>query len=236
MIDKSNTYNEKQSMSNSVVIIDVGSGNLRSAEKAFQKVSYDHDLGFQVLVSRDPEAVLRASHVVLPGQGAFGDCMAGLEAIRGMRDALEDAVLKKGRLYLGICVGMQMMMDRGFEYGVHAGLGWIGGDVVSIPVPEDQPYLKIPHMGWNDLCGVADGLSLVLRSIESSGESTKDFYFVHSFMVQCKNRDHVLAEARHGIDFPAIIGRENMIGVQFHPEKSHDNGLALLTDFLKWAP
>jgi len=236
VIDKGNTYNENQSMSNRVVIIDVGSGNLRSAEKAFQRVSYDQDLGFEVVVSRDPEDVLAASHVVLPGQGAFGDCMLGLQAIDGMRDALEDVVVRNARPYLGICVGMQMMVDRGLEHGVHEGLGWIGGEVVPLKIPQNESRLKIPHMGWNDLQDVSSSCSVVLRSTESCQDSAKDFYFVHSFMVECKDSSHIWARTRHGVDFPAIIGRDTMVGVQFHPEKSHDNGLALLGDFLKWNP
>ncbi|MCB1783582.1 MAG: imidazole glycerol phosphate synthase subunit HisH [Alphaproteobacteria bacterium] len=213
-----------------VVIIDYGSGNLRSAAKAFEKVGADLD----VKISNLAEDVLAADRLVLPGQGAFGDCMDGLQALPGMVEALNEAVLKKGRPFLGICVGMQLMATRGLENGVHAGLNWIEGEVV--PMRPGDKSLKIPHMGWNDLVfpspGVQDNRHIVLRSIDSSN----NFYFVHSFVFQCVYSRHLLAMTEYGGLIPAVVGRENMIGVQFHPEKSQHYGLQLISDFLDWRP
>lgn len=217
-----------------VTIIDVGSGNLRSAAKAFEHVIENelHDL--DVRVSNDPDDVRAAQRIVLPGQGAFGDCMKGLTSIDGMLQALNEAVLKESKPYLGICVGMQLMADRGLEHGSHAGLGWIPGQVVPM-APKDKS-LKIPHMGWNELVvpspGDQDNRHFVLRSAISSDH----YYFVHSFMVQCKYEHHVLGMAEYGGLIPAVIGRDNMVGVQFHPEKSQIAGLKLISDFLQWKP
>ncbi len=218
----------------SLVIIDYGSGNLRSAAKAFERVGADEGLDIDVIVSGKAEDVLNASRIVLPGQGAFGDCMKGLSSVDGMVEALEESVLQKARPFLGICVGMQLMATKGLEHGDHKGLGWIDGDVVPIQ-PEDKA-LKIPHMGWNELIptvseGSKDG-HFVLRSIDSSD----NYYFVHSYMVQCKDTHHVLANTDYGGPVPAIVGRDNMVGMQFHPEKSQQAGLRLIADFLQWTP
>ena len=211
----------------SIVIIDYGSGNLRSASKAFEKVATDENLPLDIIVSANPEDLNKASRIVLPGQGAFADCMAGLTKIPGMIESLEQNVLKKAKPFLGICVGMQLMATRGLEYGEHKGLNWIPGDVIKI-TPADKT-LKIPHMGWNEIA-VTQPSHFSLRSIETS----EHFYFVHSFMVECKDKAHVLAQTNYGGPITAAIGRDNMIGVQFHPEKSQKAGVTLISDFLKW--
>jgi len=318
-------------MSDTLAIIDYGSGNLRSAAKSFEKVIADEDLKIEVKVTSHAEDLHTASHIVLPGQGAFGDCMQGLRAVDGMIEALEEAVLKRGAPFFGICVGMQLLADKGYEYGEHEGLGWIPGEVVALQ-PND-PNLKIPHMGWNtvELTGAphsflqqikriasntpseakgrararpadssakaspategrlsenreADknrakrqgrdcGPAGVRRSIpeathsrcsdssqskqseallcgegssrhsdetnkitQRSTSSENHYYFVHSFQGKMENKDHVLGTADYGGPVTAIIGRDNIIGTQFHPEKSQSAGLDLLTDFLMWKP
>ena len=218
-----------------LIIIDYGSGNLRSAAKSFEHVIKNEARNVTVKVSNKPEDILKADRIVLPGQGAFRDCKENLESIDGMIDAMEEAVLEKGTPFLGICVGMQLLADRGMEHGVTAGLGWINGEVV--PIKPDNPSLKIPHMGWNDLKyysanDTQDNRHFVLRSTESS----ENFYFVHSFMFQCTYNHHCLAWTQYGGTIPAVVGRDNIIGMQFHPEKSHNAGLGLLSNFLEWAP
>ena len=222
----------------SIVIIDYGSGNLRSAAKSFERVCADQALDYEVKVSNKAEDLRKAAKIILPGQGAFGDCMAGLSALDGMIETLEERVLKDGVPFLGICVGMQLLASRGMEHGVHAGLGWIGGDAVPIEpgVDEEGRPLKIPHMGWNSLVfpniGSQDNRHFVLRSVTSS----ENYYFVHSFRVKLNNDHHALAMTDYGGLIPAVIGRDNIIGMQFHPEKSHKAGLRLLSDFLLWQP
>ncbi|MCC7305411.1 MAG: imidazole glycerol phosphate synthase subunit HisH [Alphaproteobacteria bacterium] len=215
----------------SIVIIDYGSGNLRSAGKAFERVAPP---GLDVIVSADPAALNKASRIVLPGQGAFGDCMNGLSSIPGMVETLQENVIEKAKPFLGICVGMQLMATRGLEHGAHAGLDWIPGEVVKMQ-PADKT-LKIPHMGWNELSfpasGPQDNRPFVLRSVNSSDH----YYFVHSFMFQCKNDHHIMAFTDYGGAVPAIVGRDNMLGVQFHPEKSQEAGLRLIAGFLNWKP
>jgi len=220
-----------------VVIIDYGSGNLRSAEKAFQKVIADHDLPFDVIVSADTKAVKEASHIVLPGQGAFGDCMSGLQAVPDMIKTLAQEVLEKKEPFLGICVGMQLLADRGLEHGDHKGLGWISGEIV--PIQPKNPDLKIPHMGWN-VVSVKKPHFMVENQQElneSDPNSSPHFYFVHSFMFESKDRDVVLGYAEYGdIVIPAIIAKDNIVGIQCHPEKSQAAGLQFLYDFLLWNP
>jgi len=203
-------------------LIDYGSGNLRSAEKALARV------GAKTVVTSDPDAVAGAERIVLPGVGAFADCMRGLHAIPGMIAALEECVLKRGAPFLGVCVGMQLLASVGREFGDHAGLGWIAGEVVRLS-PSD-PALKIPHMGWNALeqtrphpvlAGIAPGA---------------DVYFVHSYAMRPRDGAHVLATSDYGGAFAAVVGRDNILGVQFHPEKSQAVGLALLAKFLTWRP
>lgn len=218
-----------------LIIIDYGSGNLHSAMKSFERVISNDHPDVRVEISDKPEEVAKADRIVLPGQGAFRDCMENLKNTDGMIEAMEEAVLKNGTPFLGICVGMQLLATHGMEHGKTAGLNWIEGGV--IPIEPKDPSLKVPHMGWNDLSYLPkrdekDSHHFVLRSTENS----ENFYFVHSFMVQCKNHKHVLATTEYGEKIPAIIGRDNIIGMQFHPEKSHNAGLRLLSRFLKWKP
>jgi len=218
-----------------VLIIDYGSGNLRSAAKSFEKVISDETRDCDVLISDKPEDILKATRLVLPGQGAFPDCMKNLQNTPGMTEALNERVIKDGMPFLGICVGMQLMATRGLEHGACAGLNWIEGEVV--PIMPNNPDLKIPHMGWNELQFSGNGTPqdnrhFVLRSTNLS----ENYYFVHSFMFQCTYNHHYLAMTNYGGEIPAVIGRDNMIGTQFHPEKSHNAGLKLLSNFLDWKP
>lgn len=217
-------------MTATVAIIDYGSGNLRSAEKAIAKAVHDGGLPHRVSVTSDAEAVRRAERIVLPGVGAFADCMKGLCALPGMADALKDAVIARGAPFLGICVGMQLMASRGLEHGVHEGLGWIEGDVVRLE-PGD-PSLKIPHMGWNTLR--VTQAHPVIAHVATAAEPHA--YFVHSYALRAARRSDVLAETDYGAAIAAVVGRDNMIGTQFHPEKSQAVGLALLQNFVRWRP
>ena len=215
----------------SVAIVDYGSGNLHSAAKAFERAAHDSGLDQPIVVTRDPDKVASADRVVLPGVGAFADCRRGLNAVDGMVAALEDAVRKQGRPFFGICVGMQLLAERGREYEVTQGLGWIAGEVDRIK-PSD-PDLKIPHMGWNTLNvarphPVLDGLTLGADGLHD--------YFVHSFALRPADQTDLVAEAEYGGAVTAIVGRDNIFGTQFHPEKSQKLGLALITNFLKWNP
>lgn len=211
-----------------VALIDYGSGNLRSAEKALARAAREGGLPHEIVVTADPEAVAHAERIVLPGVGAFADCMSGLSAIDGMIAALNESVIARGRPFLGICVGMQLMADVGREFGDHPGLGWIEGEVVRL-APSDLA-LKIPHMGWNEL-NVARAHSLL-----ADCKPGAHVYFVHSFEFRAKNPAHVLATVEYGGAVTAMIGRDNLAGTQFHPEKSQAVGLALLRNFLMWKP
>jgi glutamine amidotransferase len=215
-------------MTSTVAIVDYGSGNLRSAEKALARVAAEQSTGQQIVVTSDADVVAKAERIVLPGVGAFADCMSGLSAVPGMVDVLKDAVLKRGVPFLGICVGMQLLADVGREFGDHAGLGWIGGEVVKI-APSD-PSLKIPHMGWNEL--KIEHAHPLLANIPAGGHA----YFVHSYHFRAKNPRDVLATTDYGETLTAMIGRDNIAGTQFHPEKSQAVGLTLLANFLKWRP
>ncbi len=217
-------------MTGQVVVIDYGSGNLRSVEKALVRAVSDAGLSNSVIVSSDPDALLAAERIVLPGVGAFADCMRGLAGIPGMTEALKDEVLARGKPFLGICVGMQLMADAGHEHGSCAGLGWIGGEVVRLV--SDDPGIKIPHMGWNELTILSD--HPVLRHLRTDPRSHA--YFVHSFHFACRSASHVLATTEHGDAVTAAVGRDNMIGTQFHPEKSQAAGLKLLESFIRWRP
>jgi len=208
-------------------IIDYESGNLHSAEKAFQRMAQEVDAG-DVIVTGDADVVARADRVVLPGDGAFPACAAALRGHSGLFDALIEAVEIRGRPFLGICVGMQLMASWGREYRDTPGLGWIDGEVVKI-TPSD-PALKVPHMGWNDL--VLDAEHPVFDGI-STGDHT---YFVHSYQVHVTNPVDRLAHVDYGGDVTAVIGRDTMLGMQFHPEKSQDTGLRLISNFLTWTP
>lgn len=214
-----------------VTIIDYGSGNLHSAVKAFERAAREGGSGTEILLTADPDVVASADRVVLPGVGAFADCYRGLHAVAGMRDALELAVRQKGRPFLGICVGMQMMATRGLEHGVHEGLGWIEGEVAAIQ-PSD-PALKIPHMGWNTL-DVRRSHPL-LAGIATGGDGLHA-YFVHSYHMTVANADDLVAVTDYGGSVTALVARDNLAGTQFHPEKSQRLGLGLIANFLSWRP
>lgn len=215
----------------SVAIVDYGSGNLHSAAKAFERAARESGRDQPILVTSDPDVVRRADRVVLPGVGAFADCRRGLDAVTGMVEALEETVRRRGRPFLGICVGMQLMAERGREYVVTPGLGWIAGEVDRI-TPSD-PALKIPHMGWNTL-NVVKQHSL-LAGIPT-GPGGLHAYFVHSFHLAAAERNDLVAEADYGGPVTAIVGRDTWAGTQFHPEKSQKLGLALIANFLAWSP
>ena len=215
----------------SVAIVDYGSGNLHSAAKAFERASRESGLNVPIVVTGDPDAVARADRVVLPGVGAFADCRRGLDAVSGMVDALNLRVRQQGRPFLGICVGMQLMAERGREYEVTEGLGWIQGEVDRI-TPSD-PNLKIPHMGWNTLNAMQPHPLLDDIAVGSVGLHA---YFVHSFELKPAERDDLVAQADYGGPVTAIVGRDTVVGTQFHPEKSQRLGLKLIANFLKWAP
>ena len=210
-----------------VALIDYGSGNLRSAEKALARVAAEAMTGHGIVVTADPAQVESAERIVLPGVGAFADCMRGVSSIPGMMDVLKDKVLKRRTPFLGICVGMQLLAEVGREHGDHKGFGWIPGDVVKIS-PRD-PNLKIPHMGWN-------ALSLNATHPMLNDMSSADVYFVHSYCIRPSSRAHVLATTDYGGEIVSIVGRDNIIGTQFHPEKSQATGLAFLRRFLTWRP
>ncbi len=214
-----------------VAIIDYGSGNLHSAAKAFERTAREQDSALAVKVTSDPEEVRGAERIVLPGVGAFADCRQGLERIPGMIEALEDAVRRKGKPFLGICVGLQLMAERGLEHGPSPGLGWIEGEVRAI-APSDAS-LKIPHMGWNtlDLRQEHD----LFQGIPT-GESGLNAYFVHSYHFVPANADALVATTDYGGPVTAFVAKDNLAGSQFHPEKSQKLGLALIANFLKWKP
>ena len=215
----------------SVAIIDYGSGNLHSAAKAFERAAREEGVDVTVAVTSDPDAVSRADRIVLPGVGAFADCRRGLDAVPGMVDALTDAVRNRGRPFLGICVGMQLMATRGLEYETTMGLDWIRGDVK--PIRPDDPTLKIPHMGWNTLEARRD--HPILEAIET-GPDGLHAYFVHSYALQPSDPADVLAVTAYGGPITAIVAKDNMAGTQFHPEKSQSLGLRLIGNFLRWRP
>ena len=215
----------------SVAIIDYGSGNLHSARKAFERAAREAGLDREVRVTARPEDLLAADHVVLPGVGAFADCRRGLDRVSGMAEALEEAVRGRGRPFLGICVGAQLMATRGLEHEVVAGLNWIPGDVAAIK-PRDSG-LKIPHMGWNTLDvrrshPLLDGVK--------TGPSGLHAYFVHSYQLYANDIGDLIATADYGGPVTAIVARGNIAGTQFHPEKSQTLGLKLIANFLKWRP
>jgi len=215
----------------SVAIIDYGSGNLHSARKAFERAAREAGVDEEIVVTSDPAAVAKADRIVLPGVGAFADCRRGLDGVDGMVDAMTEAVRRNGRPFFGICVGMQLMASRGLEYQTTLGLDWIGGDVKPIE-PEDAG-LKIPHMGWNTLHPQRE--HPLLDGVET-GPNGLHAYFVHSFALDPKNQDEVMAVTDYGGPLTAVVARDNMAGTQFHPEKSQKLGLALIANFLKWRP
>jgi len=214
-----------------VAVIDYGSGNLHSAAKALERASRESGVNTKILVTNDPDDVRRAERIVLPGVGAFADCKRGLDAVSGMVAALNEAVLKKGKPFFGICVGMQLLAERGLEHGVSSGLGWLRGEVDRI-APSD-PSLRIPHMGWNTLRvkrkhALFDGIDL--------GDRGQHAYFVHSYHMKPADESDLLAQTEYGGAITAVVARGNIAGSQFHPEKSQKLGLALLANFLRWKP
>jgi imidazole glycerol-phosphate synthase subunit HisH len=211
-----------------VAIVDYGSGNLRSAAKAFERAAREAGTNERVLVTADPHAVEQADRIVLPGVGAFADCRAGLYGVPGMVDVLQREVIDRGKPFLGICVGMQLMATRGVEYGVHSGLDWIAGDVVRIEPGKD--HLKIPHMGWNELA------ELKPHALLEGIAPREHAYFVHSFQLKASQPATLLATTDYGGTVTAVVGRDNIAGTQFHPEKSQATGLRLIANFLRWSP
>lgn len=207
-----------------VALVDYDSGNLHSAEKAFQLMG--RDAGAEVVVTSDPEVAARADRIVLPGDGAFPACRAALGEVDGMAEAIRDAVLTRGVPFMGICVGMQMLATTGHEYRETPGLDWIGGEIRAIAAPG----LKVPHMGWNDL--VIDRPHPVLEGIATGDHA----YFVHSWQFQVADPAHLLAHVEYGGAVTAVVGRDNIVGTQFHPEKSQAVGLRLIANFLRWNP
>jgi len=214
-----------------VAIIDYGSGNLRSATKAFERAAREAGISAEIDLTADAERVRTADRIVLPGVGAYADCRAGLDAVPGMTEAIDEAAIKQARPFLGICVGMQLMSERGLEKTITHGFGWIAGDVKEI-TPSD-PALKIPQIGWNTIHvkhahPLFDGIR--------TGEGGLHAYFVHSYHLDATRSEQVLAIADYGGPVTAAVARDNMAGTQFHPEKSQALGLALITNFLKWKP
>lgn len=213
------------------VLVDYDSGNLHSAQKAFERMAREAGPGTRggtVVVSSEPDVVARADRIVLPGDGAFPACRAALHRFTGLFEAIDEAVTRRAVPFLGICIGMQMLATRGLEFEPTAGFGWIGGEVVRI-TPSDT-HLKVPHMGWNDL--VLDRPHPVLAGIATGDHA----YFVHSYHFKVANPAHLLAHADYAGPITAIVGRDNIIGTQFHPEKSQALGLRLIANFLAWKP
>jgi glutamine amidotransferase len=214
-----------------VAVIDYGSGNLHSAAKALERAAREGGTSAKIVVTSDPDDVRRAERIVLPGVGAFADCKRGLDTVSGMVAALNEAVLKKAKPFFGICVGMQLLAERGLEHGVSNGLGWLRGEVDRI-APSD-PSLKIPHMGWNTLR--MKRKHALLEGIEL-GDRGQHAYFVHSYHFKPKDSADLVAEADYAGPITAMVARDNIAGSQFHPEKSQRLGLALLANFLRWKP
>ena len=205
-----------------ITIVDYGSGNVLSAQKSFVKIAKDNNIEVDVLISKKLNDVKNSTHIVLPGQGAFSTCMNGLKKTDGLIDELSEFALIKKKPFLGICVGMQMLAKKSEENGDHEGLGWIDGQIKLLP----GDNLKLPHMGWN--------LVIPTNSKYNNLISTKnDYYFVHSYYFECADKDNILAETKYGTNFTSIVGKENIYGVQFHPEKSSSQGLNLLKEFIR---
>ena len=205
-----------------ITIVDYGSGNVLSAQKSFVKIAKDNNIEVDVLISKKLNDVKNSTHIVLPGQGAFSTCMNGLKKTDGLIDELSEFALIKKKPFLGICVGMQMLAKISEENGDHEGLGWIDGQIKLLP----GDNLKLPHMGWN--------LAIPTNSKYNNLISTKnDYYFVHSYYFDCADKDNILAETKYGTNFASIVGKENIYGVQFHPEKSSSQGLNLLKEFIR---
>ena len=202
-----------------ITIVDYGSGNVLSAQQSFLKVAKDNNIKAKVEISNNLNVIRNSSHIVLPGQGAFSSCMSGLKKTKGLVEELREFAIIKKKPFLGICVGMQMLAINSVENGLHTGLGWIDGYIKPLP----NTNLKMPHMGWN-----------IVKPVNKNQliQDPSDYYFVHSYYFECQNKENILAESQHGINFASIIGKENIYGVQFHPEKSSSQGLNLIKNFL----
>lgn len=208
-------------MKKNITIIDYGSGNILSAQQSFARIIEINNLDANVKISGNPEEIKTSSHVVLPGQGAFETCIKGLKNIPGMLEELNNFVIKEKKPFFGICVGMQLFADNSMENGNHKGLGWISGTIKKLP----SEQLKMPHMGWNTIQILNRNSKIIPRET--------DYYFVHSYYFDCKHKENVVAETNYGINFPSIVNKENIYGLQFHPEKSSDQGLDIIKSFLK---
>ncbi len=218
-------------MSETAAIIDYGSGNLRSAEKALARAANDAGLNTQVIVTNNPDTVRKADRIILPGVGAFADCRAGLLAINGLKDAIREQVRDQGKPFLGICVGMQLMATEGHEHGVHKGMGWLNGTIK--PMQPKDTSLKIPHMGWNEVTLTEKGCR---HPVSSVLEADDHAYFVHSYHMELSGNENLLGFTEYGGQVTAIVGKDNIIGTQFHPEKSQNVGQKFLKAFLEWRP
>ena len=207
-------------MKKNITIIDYGSGNILSAKQSFAKVIQTENIDADVCISRNPETIKNSTHIVLPGQGAFETCIKGLEGIPGMIEELNNFVVIHKKPFFGICVGMQLLANNSLENGDHKGLGWIDGTIEKLP----GENLKMPHMGWNSI-------KVINKNLKIKPKET-DYYFVHSYYFKCKSKENVLAETNYGIDFPSIVNKENIYGLQFHPEKSSDQGLDIIKSFI----
>ena len=202
-----------------ITIIDYGSGNVLSAQKSFIKVTNDDNQEFKVIISNDLHEIKNSTHVVLPGQGAFATCMNNIKKKPGLIDELYEFAIIKKKPFLGICIGMQMLASLSEENGIHKGFGWIEGSIKALP----SKNLKIPHMGWNSVKPYKKNKLI---------SNYNDYYFVHSYYFNCENRENILAETQYGMNFASIVGKENIYGVQFHPEKSSSQGLSLIKNFV----
>ena len=208
-------------MKKKIAIIDYGLGNVLSAQQSFNKVIKENNLSASTTITKDPNLIDSSTHVVLPGQGAFKSCMSGLEKVSGMVDSLEKFALKNKKPFLGICVGMQLLAIDSEENGNHSGLGWIKGHIKKMPTKK----LKMPHMGWNEVMPK-------LKTKSRLDFKKSDYYFVHSYYFECDDEKNILAYTNYGINFASIVFKENIYGVQFHPEKSSDQGLGLIKSFI----
>jgi len=208
-------------MKKNITIIDYGSGNILSAKQSFARVINKENLDADVCISGNPDIIKNSTHIVLPGQGAFETCINGLKQIPGMIDELNNFVVVKKKPFFGICVGMQLLANNSLENGDHRGLGWIDGTIEKLP----NENLKMPHMGWNSI-------KVLNKNLKINPKET-DYYFVHSYYFNCKNKDNIMAETNYGINFPSIVNKENIYGLQFHPEKSSDQGLDIIKSFIK---
>jgi len=203
-----------------ITIIDYGSGNVLSAQKSFVKIANENNIISKVIISNNVNEIKDSTHIVLPGQGAFSTCMTGLKNIKGLIDELYNHAINKKKPFLGICVGMQMLANKSEEKGLHQGLGWIEGKIKKLP----DTNLKMPHMGWNIVKPVTNNNNLIKKP--------DDYYFVHSYYFECAQKENILAETQYGINFSSIVAKENIYGVQFHPEKSSSQGLNLIKKFM----